>query len=303
MIKMKSHGEASTDSMDSAKTLLHHVMRDVQDHRGWFPIHASDVTKEGNEEFCPRQVALHILDGDVPNKQSISACNQYMFDLGRFIEGLVRDKYLKDYVFGHWTCDSCGAETEFPMMNPKQCNCGSTKISYREMNLRRHGIASCGIDMFLKLPGDTKYTLYEIKSLERKHFETLMAPKSEHLNRTRLYLGFVAEDPTLNEVVHLDHARVLYVCKGWGRKESVYLMDGMTDRFSPFAEFKVTASPQTVEYYDKRLIPIVEFKDKGVMPSGLCKTPNSPRAKYCPKKSKCFSSCPAGEVVDVNHGS
>jgi len=302
MVKLKSHGEASADLLDSAKMILHHAMRESQDHRGWLPIHASDITKEGNEEFCPRQVALHLIDDDIPNKQSIPACNQYMFDLGRFIESLVRDKYLKDYVFGHWKCNSCGAETPTPRMNPGNCGCGSTDIEYKELNLKRYGLASCGIDMLLKIPGQDKYTLYEIKSLERKHFEELMGPKSEHLNRTRFYLGFIADDPQLKGLVHLDHARILYVCKGWGRKEKINLIDGTRENTTPFIEFKITASPETVAYYDKRIIPVKKFKEEKVMPKGLCKTPNSPRAKYCPKKSQCFSSYPAGEVYDADHG-
>jgi hypothetical protein len=302
MNKFKSHGEASALSMDSVKRVLHHVMRDVQDHRGWLPIHASDITKEGNEEFCPRQVVLHLIDGDMPNKQSISTCTQFMFDLGRFIESLVRDKYLRDYVFGHWICDSCGAETDTPMMFPGSCGCGSTAITYKELNLKRFGIASCGVDMLVRLPGDEKFTLYEIKSLERKYFEELMGPKSEHLNRTRLYLGFAGDDPELKDIVHLDHAKILYVCKGWGKKENIDLMDGVREKFTPFVEFDVKASPETVEYYDKRIIPVKEFYDKGVVPSGICKTPNSPRAKYCPKKSTCFSAYPAGEVHHVDTG-
>ena len=304
MMFLKTMAQYVESEDHTLKHYLHRQLQTMQHHRGFDPIHISDITRE-DPEFCPRQVALHLISKDVPKQEHVPTPNQFMFDLGTLVQDLVSNQYLQNIAWGFWSCNLCTAKTAQPQTVPAVCeNCGGTQFSYEEIPVVFEDVAVGNLDIIVQLPFQDKRQMVEIKTLERKHFEKLQAPKAEHTNRTRLYLGLIRSHPVYSKLIDGDRAYVLYVCKGWGRKDEVKLLGLRTDKYSPFQDFAVDYDELTVEYYrSKKVIPIKQFKESGVVPCGICSGPNDKRAQFCPKRKECFSGLyQAGEIYTGDGG-
>ena len=69
-------------------------MTSYDPHRGVEKLHASDMTKDA--EFCPREYALHAVEGKKKKGFGIAAAMRHTFDMGRDIEARVQNDYARE---------------------------------------------------------------------------------------------------------------------------------------------------------------------------------------------------------------
>lgn len=261
-------------------------------------VHASDVTKE---DFCPRRVALLTIHDKRMPDQWVPCALRATFDMGNAISDLVREQWLGEAAVGNWSCVRCGMHKT---MRPRPSDtadggCDGAKDKHRwryeEVNFvsKTTGISG-SIDVLAQL-GSAKATIVECKIISAEQFDTLAAPLSEHRIRTSLYM-FLAEDSgsLWAKAVNTQQARVLYVSRGYGRKN-----DKHNNEILPFKEFVVDRDDAATAKARTFGTQAMTFFRQRVIPPGVCSTHNDPCATKCPVKKECFSGDhPAGQVLE-----
>lgn len=283
----------------SVKKLLHQKLCTVQPGRSFKTAHASDLTKP---DYCPRRVALYLLAKMKPPPERLGTSLASTFAMGRMVEGLIRNEWLVDHVVGWWECVVCRNPSRFGK-KPKGvvggCESGC-RWEYVEPRFKdpTTGI-SCGVD-FLIQQDTGKHLPVECKIMDKDMFRDLMMPMAEHKLRTQLYLYLIANsDNPVKDRIDTSQALVLYVSRSYGFKdEEVYGYGVKDDPFSPFKEFVVKRNDEALQKMLEKGAQLETFKQKGIMPPGICNTPMEPVAKKCKVCKTCFSGkYPAGEVV------
>jgi len=276
---------------DSIRYHLHQHLSGPQHGRGYSTVHASELTKEGSEAFCPREYALADITGYTGRGQYLSASMRSTFRIGRDQEQALAH-WLADLglVIGDWECHACNhVHRRGP--RPDQCDCGSRSFGYREMRfISAVSGAECGVDLLVKL--DDHYTPVELKTIKDEHFKELFAPVAEHRIRTKLYLRILAEsDDPVTHQVRTDRGRVLYICKGgYGCRDSTLQDLGLGDKFSPWKEFDVQRDDQKVESMTAAARAVADFRaGRAGVPGGICRAKDDKRAKACPLVETCFN--------------
>lgn len=272
--------------------LIHERVAGYEKARSIKIIHASEVTKDEDEAFCPRQYALMDLTKKKGKDRFISTALRITFDVGRNTQKMFNEKWLKDKMVGDWQCSSCKSERS--MCKKPKGHCGKSGIycnwEYEEPRVTSTvtGV-SCGLDALLDLDQD-KLVLTEVKSMKGEDFKKLEAPLAEHRLRTQLYLDSVA-DSDLKDKVNSNWAIILYVSKAYGNKVAPSILGGVhDDHFSPFKEFIIKADPEAIKMYKRKALAVKKFREEDAgIPLGICKTTLEKRAKYCPMIKECFS--------------
>jgi hypothetical protein len=280
------------------KGYLHTHLPTINEHRGYFPLHASDLTKE-DKEFCAREACLMIATEAGHPAEVIKTSLSYTFLIGRLIERELRNVWLKKIAWGRWDCPTCGHVIPWGSC-PDQCSqCGtdSLYIQYEEVPFevvyeeksegKPFGVV-CSPDILVALPEENSLTLVEVKSMDKDMFRGLKAPLAEHRIRTNLYLRLIEESKSPRaKKINLQKASILYVCKGYGVKDSgMGLFDG---GFSPFKEYPVHRDDEATEVYLDKVREIVSWRESGDLPSRICTMPSNSRAKICSAKTPCFA--------------
>jgi hypothetical protein len=144
----------------------------------------------------------------------------------------------------------------------------------------------------LKLPGQDKLRVIEIKTMDKESFKDLVAPLAEHRLRTNLYMRCIAEsDDDRSSLLFTDTAYVLYVSKGgFGVKDPTIAKWGLHDSFSPFKEYVVKRNDKDTENVLVAPRNVLKFR-QGLsgLPGPICTTALTDRAKECPLRKHCFS--------------
>lgn len=284
-----------------AKFFLHQYLSGFDPARSPAIIHASDLTKTGNDEFCPREQALYKLAGVKPKDRWLTTSERMTFQIGRDQErNLVNWFGDMGRAVCHWKCVSCGTVTQYSLRPEKCPTCGVRTFEPKEMRFTsaKSG-ASCGLDMTLAL-GKPKLKIHEIKTIDKDQFKDLKMALAEHRLRTNFYLRIVAEsDHPFASQIDTESAVILYVSKGgYGCADTEAGSNGLTEKFTPFKEFDVERDDTATDYLGEKAKPYFDFRQKVAgIPSGICASALSGRAKACQCKTACFGGdFPAGAM-------
>lgn len=294
--KKTKHGSHSP-----AYYLHRHLSACTDDYWRVDALHASDVTKD---DFCPRYFALSLTLNHTPKRRPSATCDQVVYAQGRLHATMVINWFAEmGFAWGNWLCVGCGCK-RLQCVRPTDCvtaGCRGQAFVYVETRIhsKESGI-SCGIDLFLALPGRKKLLAVEIKSYDKEKFKLLKMPLAEHRVRTSLYLRCLDEAADgWPDKVDVTEADILYVSKGgYGEKTTVPTKQwGFRDRaWSPFKTFTIKRDDALTEEYVQRALPVHKFRCDGVMPSGICPHALATRAESCDLRAQCFSGKhPSGE--------
>lgn len=254
-------------------------------------LHASEVTK--TPEYCPRAHALMDIKGVNKPAEFIGTSMQYTFGIGRALERQMQEDWAKDIAFGNWRCVSCSKKHEM-QFRPVSCvYCGKSSSGFRYDEYRFtsaiSGISG-GIDLMVRLPGYTKATVVEVKTMKEADWKNLKAPLKEHRERTNLYLRLVDEsDDPVSKFVMTDRALIIYLVKGFGVKDDTLKEQGIKESFSPFKEYVITRDDVPTQSYTDKGAQWLDWKTTGNPPDRICTSPTCDRAVKCPVKKDCFS--------------
>lgn len=254
-------------------------------------VHASDLTKD-NPAFCPREIALMRITGKKRKDQFLGQALKVTFAIGESYHDMIRNVWLRNIAVGNWKCPHCEYKIEFSKLPKIKCpTCGSDKWVYDEVGFKSTELDITGSIDFIADLQMQKSVIVEIKSMDKDQFAELIAPLAEHRVRTNLYLKIIdSSESKLKERITLDHARVIYVSKGYGKKD-------INGKFTPFKEYIVQRNDDVLEPYTKKAIMMKKFTDEGVIPCGVCKNSFDPRIKACLAAPDCFGmSYPAGSI-------
>jgi len=293
-MKAKFKKASELKSEQGLKFLLHKELAVSDPPRSIETLHASELTRE-DIEFCPRERAFLLRDGDNRKDGRLGTSLNVTFQVGRFYEEQVRDKWLRKYALGNWQCLNCLYVHEYQTV-PDTCdNClmDGFMCSYQEP--RAHSPeydCSCGIDMLLWK--DDVLTPVEIKTIDKDQFRDLKAPLSEHRKRTQFYLDLLSHSTWMDfdVKINLDYGILLYCCKGFGFKDDFEGRQGVSDaNFSPFKEYRVKrGDAKGLESVYKKALAVKEFRKSGKIPKReVCPTITCKRAKRCTYRETCFS--------------
>jgi hypothetical protein len=252
--------------------------------RSTLKIHASDITKE-DPAFCPREIVLLRITNKKRKDQFLSQALSVAFEIGEAYHDLVRDKWLRGIAVGNWTCPNCGNLKEFCKEPKQSCEkCSNNKWEYTEVRFNAPAFNVSGsIDLITDLSLQ-KHVITEIKSMDKDQFADLAAPLAEHRIRTSLYLKIIeSSDTPYKDKIDMQHARILYVSKGYGKKDD-------NGKFTPFKEFVITRNDEAIAPYVSKASAIKLFEDTGEMPAGVCKNAFDKRCKSCLVAPECFGS-------------
>ncbi len=289
----------------TAKTFLHNHLSGFDPARSMKTVHASELTKA--DGFCPRAYALHDVTKIKPKDRWLSTSEAVTFQMGRDLERNVVS-WFGDMgrAVCHWRCIVCGTTHLFQLRPAKCSKCGdlwTSRFEPKEVRLESAVTgASCGIDMLLAL-GGSKLVPYELKTIDKDEFKSLLAPLGEHRERTSLYLRIIAESDTpWAAQIDTSRAYILYVSKGgYGCLDSGLKSSGINEKYSPFKEFEVIRNDALTEEYASAAKVVKDFRDGKIgMPKGICSTALGKRAQNCPFKVPCFDgSYPPGQFHEA----
>ena len=271
------------------KSLVHMLVKSMGKYypeRSHKTVHASDVTKE---DFCARQYRLMDAHNVKRPDSYISAALRATFDLGRLTADTLVTQWADSFVWGKWKCASCNSTIEFgPRPSPTQCGAGTGLLcdwKYHEVNfVSQHSKISGSIDMLADI-GKPKKVPIELKIMKADEFDKLSAPLAEHRLRTMLYLQLIAEsDNPARFNVDTEHAKVLYVSRGYGK------MNPEVGQIVPFKEFDVYRDDNAVKLYSERGRTVHIARQEGSIPSDkACSHSACATAKKCPVRVQCWS--------------
>lgn len=281
---------------------LHKTMPFKQEPRPRHILHASELTKE-DAEYCPREMALSDAYHIKGKSKWVDTCLSYTFKLGHAMADVLCEDVLGDIAVANWRCSACGHIHHF-QLKPKKCaKCDCRHNRYVEYRFRDPiSGASCGVDLFLNLPGRPKLTPVEIKTAAESVWVGLSAPLSEHRIRTLLYMEIMARsnDPVTSKIDY-ESAIVFYMLKGYGKKDDSLLEEGLLDSLTPFKEYELDRNPDAIVQYLGKAEAYKLFRLEGVVPDRLdaCPSATSKRAKKCKTCKECFSNeLPAGSIIE-----
>lgn len=269
---------------------LHRKMSGMDPARSTTIVHASEVTSAG---FCPREYALLDITGKARKGSFLGTSLRYTYDIGRAMERELQNNWAVHLAVGHWACINCGFEFDFGPVPSGPClECGCQYVQYMESRFvsQVSGI-SCGIDLLVNLPGESLLRVVEAKSWDKDIWVNQEAPDQEHRLRTNLYLRIIDESGSpYRDKINRQEAIVFYMMKGFGKKDTTIKQHGIRDTaFSPFKEYTVTRNDLHTEKQNVLGIRVKRFREKSIMPLGVCPTATCKRASTCVVKSECFS--------------
>jgi hypothetical protein len=276
----------------SLKKLLHQKIAGFQPGRPLTTIHSSAVTYQ-EKKFCAREHSIYSVVNVTMPDEFVGTAMSITFDIGRFIQSQINNNWLVEYMVGDWVCSCC-------RMRYKDCKkpkvlcakCGQNKWIYDEINIISDvsGISG-GLDVLLDF-GTGKFTIAEIKSLDKDQFKELKAPKAEHRERTNLYMQLVKESSQeIAKYIDSSQAIILYVSKSFGFLDPDIKGYEFADApFSPFKEFKILSEPAKVQHLTKLGKSVKDFREgKTPIPAKICTGITDKRAAKCCCKAACFS--------------
>lgn len=284
-------GEPLSPKEQSVISLLINEVGGYEKARDPKYVHASDLTKD---HFCPRAVALHRIVNKPLKSSYVSAALRATFDVGNATADLVANQWLRGKAWGTWVCTRCFHVQGFTKLNPLAPKMGSTTAcaslgcSYKYQEVKFGSLVmkvSGSLDLVLDL-GRPKLTIVELKIMNTKDFDALVAPLAEHRLRTNLYMKIVEESGQAEKYgIDVKLAKVLYVSRGFGKKN-----DKHAGEILPFKEFDVHRNDVDLEPYVKKAKQLIAWEEnKSVLPVKICKHGADGPAKLCGVAGECWS--------------
>lgn len=267
--------------VDGVMNTMLRGMRPVVDaFRGGDNLHVSDVLKK-----CLRQIALVKSMDARPAGRKLRDSEVITFRQGDAIHDFVKQRFVDNHsssVFGKWAC-VCGKKVTSPMLHSQvhdkhTCEvCGVVPYRYVEVPIidKEYGLVG-NPDLLLYLSQYSAYHVTEIKSMNKDQFEELLRPVPDHILQVTFYWHLMKRAGRRLT----DRPSILYVNKAWSFK-------------NPYKEFLVDAVAA-----EKRLRPYIEDlmqlnayvggEDGAELPPRTCPKVDSPAAKDCPVRVRCF---------------
>jgi predicted nucleic acid-binding Zn-ribbon protein len=289
------------------RKLLHKELAGTGPGRSYKNLHASDVTYS-EYQFCARERAYATVLKKQPPLQFLSTSENVTYDIGHFVEHKVIDTLAKAGIaVGDWKCKHCGHTVVMSKLPSKCQKCGHKHFKYIEQRiLSEETGVSCGLDVLVLMPGEDKYTVIEVKSIDKEKFKELVAPLGEHGQRTKLYLKCLAESAQpVAKLIRHDRAYVLYVSKGgYGVAcEEVPTWDFKDSAFSPFKDYLIERDDESLKGVLEQPLAFRDWYKKWqelqanedyeamadlALPPKICSSSLDKRAKKCSCLSPCF---------------
>jgi hypothetical protein len=295
MAGMKFLQQAVSDALAPKTSILKIMSQNVGGYakaRSHKTVHASDVTKPN---FCPRQYALLDITGGEKKDEYISTAMQATFDVGNATAQLFTDKWAGEHIIGNWKCRRCGDRRNFTCKPKDGCTTslkGGCDWTYDEVKFvsQEHAVSG-SLDAIMDLLAP-KLFVTELKIIKAEDFVEIAAPLAEHRIRTSMYMKIIEESDSIYKTrVNLQEARVFYISRGYGKKNTV------SGEIVPFKEFVVQRDDKSVEPYLEKAKIVKIFRSKGEIPHGICNTAMDTNAKKCGCAKECFSGAyPAGKI-------
>lgn len=282
---LKSLVQESLGPKKSIIEVLRKNMGGYQPARSHETIHASDITKD---DFCPRQTALLTLLNEKKKDEYLSTALRATFDNGNALGQLFCEQWAGQSIVGTWKCRRCGATSTFTKKPVEHLCDANTNTEcdwmYEEVRFKDTKYHISGsLDAIMDL-GAPKLFVTELKTIAADAFEKLAAPLAEHRIRTSLYLHLVENsDSAFSGQINHYEARILYICRGYGKKHPEY------GEILPFKEFKIERNDSTLTPYLQKAAQIRIYKETGKLPHGICSTSMDAPAKKCSVCKACFS--------------
>ena len=247
----------------------------MQNFREGEYVHVSDLIYK-----CVRRTALsHKLRVPMPSERIMDS-KAITFAQGDAVHDFVKGRVVRnhpDQVYGGWRC-ACKATSRvgvYADVHEEKCAiCDSALEDYVEMQLKDEEFKIVGnVDLSL-LIGQAFY-LNEIKSIARKGWEELEAPKPEHVIQVLFYWWLARR----NYLSLFDKVSILFVNKDFifnsPYKEYILRPSIMVDRLEDYLE-----DAQSLAHYRET---------KELPPRIQCATPKAKDAKSCHVCDECFA--------------
>ena len=257
-------------------------------------VHASDITKDS---FCPRQYALWDVLGKSKEGGYVSTALRATFDIGNATAKVFIENWAGQHAIGDWKCQRCNKVVFMQSKPGLGCiNNGAQVLGcmWTFMEPRFQSVefdVNGGIDVFMDM-GSQKWVAVELKIIRLEDFDAIVAPLPEHRIRTSLYLKLIADSNSIyKDKINLHEARVLYVSRGYGKKNEAY------GEVLPFKEFVVNRDDEIIAKPLAKAKQVKVWRAEKKMPAGICNTALDKYAKNCNVCKGCFSGeYPAEQV-------
>lgn len=244
-------------------------------------LHASDT----DDPFCARQQYYRYKYKESKVQSSFLT---FTFDIGFQVENLIRNVYLKDYMFGPWECGTTynneGGITKcselspygkFPYWNCASCGCYNWKYKEISWVCDKLGI-SCSFDGFLEIDG--QIYLLEIKTMKEDLFKKLTQPLPHQKKRTQIYMNCLQYFP---EFQIAPIAYIVYCAKSSG------VWNG--SQVVPFQVYEIEYENLEQEILDK-VSPYYKSLLTEIFPSRICKSQQDKFALQCQFFLRCMTN-------------
>lgn len=239
--------------------------------------------------LCPRRQCLTTLAGAAGVKVPRSA-DRLVWAIGRAVEAHIRTQFITAMdrvgVVGVWSCKCGKTKTEGIFVRRSKCEvCRGSLLKYGELSLLDHDARIAGNPDLMYLRPDTlKLRTVEIKSINKKEFDALTAPKADHVTQSMIYRRLAAR----NEMDVDNSTTIIYGCKDY------------SFRGSPYREFYVPVLPQHEAQLDrmwadagavKAFLKGMEEEGTATLPPrlALCTSALTTTAKGCDQCGACFA--------------
>jgi len=273
--------------MEHVKQLLHETLGRLYDSRDKKIIHASDITKD---DFCSREHYLYFKCNIDAGFEFVPTATQITWQYGRYIEDMVRNTWLRNYVIGDWECLICGTTNvqSFCYERDYVSRCHHV-LSYKEpVFTLKNTTFSGSIDMFLSIEEQT--TAIEIKTIDKDRFIKLKSPDVEHILRSQLYL-YLIENSThvYKSAINTQFLKIIYFSKSFGVRDSKIKKYNPDDTlYSPIKEFMITRDDNAIAPILDKIRKYQKSVDTETLPERICGNISVERAKKCAVRELCF---------------
>jgi len=229
--------------------------------------------------FCPRKWRLvQMSNAELSNFPK--SADRVMWMIGRAAEHHVRTSIMKSLdwggIYGRWSC-VCGKHSyEGFCKSTATCNsCSDLTRTYGELSVFDEELKVVGNpDMLLSVEKNLR--VVEIKSMNKREFDSMSAPKPNHVFQAACYHRILSSRFEMSPLV-----TIFYVCKD-------YSFAG-----SPYQEFSVPADDvrPLVDLAFEQVRLLREAEENNTLPDRLeaCASPHTATAKKCEMCVQCFS--------------
>jgi hypothetical protein len=232
---------------------------------------------------CIRMQVLGTLNKAV-KKERLTPAQQATFGLGRAIHWWAQNtkEIFGDNRYGWWRCLACGTRQGFGPPRQRNCRrCGASPRAflYDEFHLETsHPYPMTGHPDMFRLASPGLLRVWEIKSIDKDAFKTLIAPSIEYTWQIQAYMWASSKAEDLPVTIDPYVGYVLYISKG------------MTGGY-PFKCFVVKRDKFILKEIKEKLRTYYAGVKTRKIPPPLGKCSSSNFGSYDARKCPCLELC------------